>query len=48
MQQQMWVVYAEAIAELFACHLNDDDLAVMQRVLRQMLGSACEQKAEET
>jgi len=40
MQQQMWTVYAEGIAEYFACHLDDEELQVMQRVLKRMLATA--------
>lgn len=40
MQQQMWTVYAEGIAEYFACHLDDRELQVMQRVLERMLTGA--------
>ncbi|MEG3836476.1 hypothetical protein QUB10_27590 [Microcoleus sp. B5-D4] len=36
-QQQMWTVYAEGIAEYFGCHLDDRELQVMQRVLKRML-----------
>ncbi|MEG4586400.1 MarR family transcriptional regulator [Microcoleus sp. MOSTC5] len=39
MQQQMWTVYAEGIAEYFACHLDDEELQVMQRVLKRMLAA---------
>ncbi|WP_181314461.1 hypothetical protein [Phormidesmis priestleyi] len=41
MQQQMWSVYSEAIAEYFGCHLNDEELQVMQQVLERMLTKAC-------
>jgi DNA-binding MarR family transcriptional regulator len=37
MQQQMWAVYAEGIAEYFGCQLDDEELKVMQRVLKRML-----------
>jgi DNA-binding MarR family transcriptional regulator len=37
MQQKMWTVYAEGIAEYFGCHLDDEELQVMQRVLERML-----------
>jgi DNA-binding MarR family transcriptional regulator len=40
MQQQMWAVYAEGIAEYFGCHLDDEELQVMQRVLERMLAGA--------
>lgn len=33
MQQKMWVVYAEGIAEYFACHLDDEEVKVLQRML---------------
>ena len=41
MQQKMWAVYAAGIAEYFACQLDDEELQVMQRVLKRML-AACE------
>ncbi|MEG4941020.1 MarR family winged helix-turn-helix transcriptional regulator [Phormidium nigroviride] len=37
MQQKMWTVYAEGIAEYFGSHLDDEELQVMQRVLERML-----------
>ena len=39
MQQEMWVIYAEEIAELFGSHLDDEELQVMQRVLKRMLAA---------
>lgn len=42
MQQKMWVVYAEAISEFFGCHLDDEEVKVMERVLKRMLISAFE------
>lgn len=39
MQQQMWTVYAEGIAEYFGCHLDDEELKVIQRVLERMLAA---------
>ena len=37
MQQKMWAVYSEGIAEYFGSHLDDEELQVMQRVLERML-----------
>ncbi len=42
MQQQMWTVYAEGIAEYFGSHLDDEELKVMQRVLERMLKAVCQ------
>jgi len=42
MQQEMWIVYAEGIAELFGCHLDDEELYVMQRVFNRMLVAVCD------
>ncbi|NJM59493.1 MAG: MarR family transcriptional regulator [Oscillatoriales cyanobacterium RU_3_3] len=42
MQQQMWAVYSEGIAQYFGCHLSDEELEVMQRVLERMLKAVCE------
>lgn len=42
MQQKMWTVYAEGIAEYFGSHLDDEELQVMQRVLERMLKAVCE------
>ncbi|MEH2153496.1 MarR family winged helix-turn-helix transcriptional regulator [Nostoc sp.] len=40
MQQKMWKVYSEGIAEYFGCYLDDEELQVMQRVLKRMLAAA--------
>ncbi|HEY9647536.1 MAG TPA: MarR family transcriptional regulator [Chroococcidiopsis sp.] len=37
MQQRMWVVYSEGIAEYFACELTDEEAIVFQRVLQKLL-----------
>jgi DNA-binding MarR family transcriptional regulator len=37
MQQKMWTVYSEGIAEYFGAHLNEKELQVMQEVLERML-----------
>lgn len=37
MQEKMWTVYAEGISEYFACHLDDEEMKVLQRVLQRML-----------
>jgi DNA-binding MarR family transcriptional regulator len=42
MQREMWVVYAEGIAEYFGSHLDDDEAKVMQQVLKRMLRSGIE------
>lgn len=39
MQEKMWTVYAEAIAESFACHLDDEEAIVLQRILQRMLAA---------
>lgn len=39
MQQKMWVVYAEGIAQYFGCHLDDKEAEMMQQVLKRMLVS---------
>lgn len=39
MQQKMWAVYSEGIAEFFGCHLDDAELQVIQRVLKRMLAA---------
>ena len=39
MQNKMWVVYAEGIAEYFGSHLDDDEAKMMQQVLKRMLRS---------
>jgi DNA-binding MarR family transcriptional regulator len=44
MQQKMWVVYAQEIAELFGKHLNNQELKVMQRVLNRMLAAEFQTK----
>ncbi|WP_375503984.1 MarR family winged helix-turn-helix transcriptional regulator [uncultured Nostoc sp.] len=40
MQQKMWKAYSEGIAEYFGCYLDDEELQVMQRVLKRMLAAA--------
>lgn len=40
LQQQMWAIYSKGIAEYFGCHLDDEELRLMQRVLKRMLASA--------
>lgn len=45
MQQQMWSVYSKGIAEYFGCHLNDEELQVMQQVLERMLAGVCNRSA---
>lgn len=42
MQEKMWSVYAKGIAEYFACHLDDEEVKVLQQVLKRMLAVACE------
>jgi DNA-binding MarR family transcriptional regulator len=37
MQQEMWAVYSKGIAAYFGCHLNDEELQVMQQVLTRIL-----------
>jgi DNA-binding MarR family transcriptional regulator len=34
------VVYSEGIAKYFGCHLNDQELQVVERVLKQMIAAA--------
>jgi DNA-binding MarR family transcriptional regulator len=41
MQQKMWTVYSEGIAEYFSCYLDDEELQVMQRVLKRILTAGC-------
>jgi DNA-binding MarR family transcriptional regulator len=40
MQKEMWVVYAKAIASHFACHLEDEEVKVLQSVLQRLLVAA--------
>jgi DNA-binding MarR family transcriptional regulator len=39
MQQKMWTVYAKGIAEYFGTYLDDDEVKVMQQVLKRMLAA---------
>ena len=40
MQQQIWVVYADAIADYFACYLQDEEeIKTLQRVLSRLLSA---------
>ncbi len=40
MQEKMWRVYSEGIAEYFACHLDIEEATVLQQILRRMLATA--------
>lgn len=40
MQEAMWVVYAQGIAAHFTCHLEDEEVEVLQRVLQRLLVAA--------
>ena len=42
MQQQMWTVYAKGIVDYFSCHLDDDELKVIEQVLQRMIAAASE------
>ncbi len=37
MQEQMWEIYAEGIVEYFASQINDEEVKVLQQVMRRML-----------
>lgn len=39
MQEQMWLVYSEGIAEYFASYLDDTEVAVFESVLKRMLSN---------
>ncbi|MBW4695964.1 MAG: MarR family transcriptional regulator [Lyngbya sp. HA4199-MV5] len=39
MQQQMWTVYAQSIAQYFGQHLSDRDVTVFQQALSTMLAA---------
>ena len=40
MQQQIWVVYADEIADYFACYLQDEEeIKTLQRVLSRLLSA---------
>jgi DNA-binding MarR family transcriptional regulator len=40
MQQNMWAIYSEGIADYFGSQLDDEELKVMQRALKRMLAAA--------
>lgn len=40
MQQSMWAIYSEGIADYFGSQLDDEELKVMQRALKRMLAAA--------
>ncbi len=40
----MWAVYAEGIAQYFACHVDDEEVKVLQQVLKRMLTAVCEEE----
>jgi DNA-binding MarR family transcriptional regulator len=37
MQQKIWIVYAEAIAEYFGCHISDDEARILQKICDRIL-----------
>lgn len=39
MQKKMWTVYAEGIAEYFASYVDDEEVKVLQKVLKRMLAA---------
>lgn len=39
MQQRMWQIYSQSIAEDFACHLDDADVTVMAAALSRILAA---------
>jgi len=43
MQQQMWLVYAEAIADYFGDQLDDAELRVLERVLQRLITATAPQ-----
>ncbi|WP_017748447.1 hypothetical protein [Scytonema hofmannii] len=38
MQEKMWAVYSEGIAEYFGVRLSDEEVKVMQQALKKILG----------
>jgi DNA-binding MarR family transcriptional regulator len=42
MQEKMWTVYAEGIAEYFACYVDDEEVKILQQVLKRMLAAVRE------
>jgi DNA-binding MarR family transcriptional regulator len=39
MQQKMWIVYAQGIAEYFACHISDDEARTLQKICDRLLAA---------
>jgi DNA-binding MarR family transcriptional regulator len=39
MQEQMWSIYAEGIMECFASQINDNEVDILQQILRRMLAN---------
>lgn len=39
MQKKMWTVYSEGIAEYFASYVDDEEVKILQKVLKRMLAA---------
>jgi DNA-binding MarR family transcriptional regulator len=39
MQEQMWSIYAEGIVKYFASQINDEEVDILQQVLRRILAN---------
>ncbi|KAF3886022.1 MULTISPECIES: MarR family winged helix-turn-helix transcriptional regulator [Nostocales] len=44
MQEKMWAIYSEGIAEYFGDRLSDEEVKVMQQALKKVLGENSTQK----
>lgn len=40
MREQMWPIYAQAIAKYFACHLSNTEVEVLTKAMRRVLAAA--------
>lgn|ERR687886_2089484 len=40
MREQMWPIYAQAIAKYFACHLSKAEVEVLTKAMRRVLAAA--------
>ena len=42
MRQKMWLVYEQAIAKYFGCHLSDQEVAMFSKALKRMIAGTQE------
>ncbi len=48
MRQQMWTVYSQSIANHFASHLSDEEVAILTKAFGRVLEEVKQQQTRET